>query len=524
MSGGERLEISFISVSAPAIKGIVGYARRYREACPDIVFHIHHLFGGRKATRADAERMCSDISASDLLILDLMGADGDLVSRIAPALQGSEAQRIVINRLGPVSHRLGGYDEKRFKTDPEDARNIELFIQFFRRCDPGDIDSAMNIVLKRYFGYDALPDPAAFTDAEDVCIKDPVTGRACHSYGDYIAGNDRWVDGRRKVALLFNGSNYPSDTNSALSEVASKIEGFANVLPIAFNRYGCEDTSKLRGLIGEKPDVILVDPPRKGLDPAVIEEGNGMRLDPKYDIFDPANGYDKNGANYSPEFIRMYQKAQRERNERLIDFALDRLAKIQRGEGDYVDDEPFMITAADQPKPNNRLLPEDLHLLAHTKGEYDLLHGDGTITHERIQCLRTPEMDRCFSSTYGMGVNKNTIKGFLSSQAIRTTEDFAVTEDDVLGVDWHSSYASPIGNIEHISVPALFVGMTGGYEYMASELIYNHAKMADKKIAFVRGASHNFVPNFDAEKVYGSFGDTEGTLFDYIAAWMKKFA
>ena len=249
-----------------------------------------------------------------------------------------------------------------------------------------------------------------------------------------------------------------------------------------------------------------------------------MKLDPKYDIFDPANGYDKNGANYPPEFIKMYQKAQRERNDRIIAFALDRLEKINKGEGNYVDDEPLMITAADQPKPNNRLLPEDLHLLAHTKGVYDLLHGDGHVTHEQIQCVRTPEMDRCFSNTYFMGVNKNTIRGFLSSQAIRTTEDFAVTEDDVKGIDWNSSYASPIGNIEHISVPALFVGMTGGYEYMASEIIYNHAKMEDKTIAFVRGASHNFVPNTDAEKVYGSFGDTEGVLFDYVANWMKKFA
>lgn len=262
------------------------------------------------------------------------------------------------------------------------------------------------------------------------------------------------------------------------------------------------------------------------LDPAVVEEGNGMKLDPKFDIFDPANGYDKNGANYSPEFIRMYQKAQRERNERLIDFALERLEKIKNGEGNYVDDEPFMITAADQPKPNNRLLPEDLHLLAHTKGEYDLIHADtGEVTHEQVKSLRAPEMDRCFSNTYGMGVNKNTIKGFLSSQAIRTTDDFAVTEDDVLGVDWNSSYASPIGNIEHISVPAIFMGMTGGYEYMAAEIIYNHAKMADKEIAFVRGASHNFVADRFAEKLHGSFGDTEKAVFDHIADWMKrKFA
>ncbi len=258
------------------------------------------------------------------------------------------------------------------------------------------------------------------------------------------------------------------------------------------------------------------------LDPAVLEEGNGMRLDPKYDIFDPANGYSPEGADYSSDFIRMYQQAQRQRNERLIAWALERLEKITKGEGCYSDDEPMLITAGNQPKPNNRLLPQDLHLLAHTKGEYDLLHGDGRVTHERIRCLRTPEISRSFSGTYAMGVNRNTVRGFLSSQAIHTTEDFAVTEDDVLGVEWDSSYASPIGNIRHISVPALFVGMTGGYEYLASELIWLQAPMADKRIAFIRGASHGFTPNRKAEAVYGSFGDTEAVLFDFVADWMKK--
>ena len=330
------------------------------------------------------------------------------------------------------------------------------------------------------------------------------------------------LDGIEKVVLM--GHSGGATLMTAYQAIA---ENGAQVFQGEEMLYKCTVKETL-----EKADGIMLIDANYGnavmsllsMDPAVIEEGNGMKLDPKYDIFDPANGYDRNGANYSPEFIQMYQKAQRERNDRIIAFALDRLEKINNGEGDYVDDEPLMITAADQPKPNNRLLPEDLHLLSHTKGEYDLIHGDGTVTHEPIQCLRTPEMDRCFSMTYGMGVNKNTIKGFLSSQAIRTTEDFAVKADEIVGVDWNSSYASPIGNIQHISVPALFMGMTGGYEYLASEMIWNHARMADKQIAFVRGATHMFFPNRDAEKVYGPFGDTEKALYDYMANWLKKFA
>jgi len=260
------------------------------------------------------------------------------------------------------------------------------------------------------------------------------------------------------------------------------------------------------------------------LDPAVLEEGNGMKLDKAYDIFDPANGYDPKEAQYSRAFRKNYQLARKRRNDRLIAQAQERLFKIVNGEGNYADDEPFFITAADQPKPNNRLLPEDIRLLSHTKGEYDLLHGDGSVTHEQIKCVRTQEIDRCFSATYGMGVNKNTVKGFLSSQAIRTTEEFEVLEDDIVGVEWKSSYASPIGNIEDIVAPGLFMGMTGSYEYMASEMIYDHAKkMKDKSIAFVHGADHNFLPNKKAEKTPGEFGDTEKALYDYIAKWLERF-
>ncbi|MCD8014901.1 MAG: alpha/beta hydrolase [Lachnospiraceae bacterium] len=259
------------------------------------------------------------------------------------------------------------------------------------------------------------------------------------------------------------------------------------------------------------------------MDPAVEEEGNGRKLNPEFDIFSPENGYDPAGAHYSDAFIKKYEATQAARNEKLIALALERLEKLQKGEGNYVDDEPFFITGADQPKPNNRLLPEDTRLLSHTKGEYDLVHGDGTVTHEQIHSVRVPECDHTFSDTWGMGVNKNTVKGFLSSQAIRTTEEFAVLEDEVVGIDWKSSYASPIGNIDGITVPTLMMGMTGGYEYLAAEMIYNRAKMADKSIAFVHGASHVFAPNRDAETVPGEFGDTENALYDYMAAWMRRF-
>ncbi len=259
------------------------------------------------------------------------------------------------------------------------------------------------------------------------------------------------------------------------------------------------------------------------MDPAVTREGNGMDLDPAFDLFAPENGYDGAGAAYLPEFREKYWRAQRERNERLVDLARERLALIEKGEGRYLDDEPFLITAAAQPKPNNRMLPEDVSLLSHTGREHDLLHGDGTLTREIIRCVRTPEIDRSFSSTYSMGVDRISVRGFLSSQATRTTPDFAVKEDGITGVCWRSGYATPIGNIETISCPALFMGMTGSYEYLAAEMIFDHAKMADKSICFLHGAGHMFAPNRQAEKFPGEFGDTETALYDYMAGWLERF-
>lgn len=124
------------------------------------------------------------------------------------------------------------------------------------------------------------------------------------------------------------------------------------------------------------------------VDPAVVEEGNGLKLNSEYDLYDPKNGYDPEGANYSQEFIKKYLSAQRERNNRLISNALDRLYALENGKGFYNDDEPFIVTGGMQSFHCNKLIPQDLHLLSHTKGKYKLLHGDGSESFGVIRSVR----------------------------------------------------------------------------------------------------------------------------------------
>lgn len=258
------------------------------------------------------------------------------------------------------------------------------------------------------------------------------------------------------------------------------------------------------------------------VDPAVKTEGNGMELDPRFDIFDPANGYDPAGAHYSESFKREFFAAQRERNNRLVRLAKERLHAIETGRGLYNDDEPFIITGGTQMVLSNKLFPQDTSLLAHTKGEYPLLRGDGTVSTEVVYSLRKPRGKKNPTPSCGMGTLITTVKSFLTGKAVMADAAYGIHADGAAGILWDNTYDCTPGNVKRIHVPLLVMGMTGSYEYLAAEEIYRNAASQDKSIAFVEGAGHNFDPERECEKWPGQFGDTQRTLYDYMDRWMNR--
>lgn len=257
------------------------------------------------------------------------------------------------------------------------------------------------------------------------------------------------------------------------------------------------------------------------LDPAVTDENSGMKLDPALNLFRPENGFDPNGSTFSDEFIRAFQKAQGQRNNRLIDYALERLRAIESGKGHYADDEPLVIPGADQVFMNNKLYAQDIRLMSHTKQPHPLIHADGSVTTQIVPSVRLPENPVCLTGSLSEGGRIMTVRNYLTSYAVRTTEDYGYGEDGVWGIDWSSSYNCPPGNVTGIHVPILVMGMTAGWEYLASETIYNMAASEDKHIAFVEGATHKFHTAKHCEKYPGQFGDTMQTLHDYAAKWLS---
>lgn len=291
--------------------------------------------------------------------------------------------------------------------------------------------------------------------------------------------------------------------------------------------------------IGRCPDSLAGLPPADGLmlidsnwgqgammlfslDPAVVGEDGGRVLDPEIDLFNPRHGFDPRGSTYSEGFRRRFFAAVAKRNARLIEAAQDRLALIEAGRGRYADDEPFVVPGGSFLASNNRLFSQDVSLLSRTKKAWPLLRADGSTVTQVVHTVRVPENPASNTASLERGALITTVRRFLNTFALRVGDDYGFDADSLHGIDWASSYSCPASSVEGVSVPLLAMGMTGHWEFLAAETIYEHAKSADKSIAFVEGATHGYTTCTACEKVPGEFGDTLKTTYDHVDAWLSR--
>lgn len=309
--------------------------------------------------------------------------------------------------------------------------------------------------------------------------------------------------GIRKVVLLGN-----SGGGVLLSSYQSIAENGVKVCQGPQKMFSCPDT--LAGL--PAADGLMILNANYGsaimsllsLDPAVTDEGSGMKVDPALDVWNPANGFDPKGAKYTEEFTRRFQKAVANRVTRLAELARDRLKKMEAGQGRFTDDEPFVVPGAATNPPNNKFFTQDPRFISRTHKAWPLLHKDGSATTEIVHSIRAPTNLERTTSLMSTGALKTTVRRYLSNYALRVGDDFAYGEDFIRGVDWASAYTVPAGNVQSIHAPLLTMGMVGRWEFLNAEIIHEHAKSADKTLVFVESA--------DATKV----------IYDYVDGWLSK--
>lgn len=242
------------------------------------------------------------------------------------------------------------------------------------------------------------------------------------------------------------------------------------------------------------------------IDPNVTDETTGFVSEKKYDS--------------SRE--KEYMSGQQQRYSRLVNHALARLDTIKAGNGNFADDEPMVIPGAQSVRFYNKLYSSDTNLLSHTKSAHPLIHADGSITNEIVHSVRAPFQPQDRPELLS-AAQQLTVRNFLSLYAITVDDDYEVTPTGFKGINFESNLTSPIGNIEGIHVPSLFMGMTGSYEYITSEYLFDNSPAEDKTIAFVEGAGHMFSADRQAEKYNkADYGDTVKLVFNYVAQWLTQ--
>jgi len=272
-----------------------------------------------------------------------------------------------------------------------------------------------------------------------------------------------------------------------------------------------------------KPDgVVLLDSTlgafhqMSSVDPAVDGKTRAAALD----MFSTVNGYDAGAkaATYSADFAKRFYAAQAARNTRIVDGALERLRAITKGSSPFTDDEPLTIPGMGVNAAGARLYQPDVAFAARTRKPHTVLKADGTRPEVVVPSVRPPSGQQ---AAEGLGTlrtmtQNTTVRRFLALSAIRTTPDFAITADDIVGVNWASATTSTPANAEGIGVPTLVMVMSCHYLVVPGEIIFDHLGSKDKTYAAVEGAVHGFTP------CKPEYGDTVKRTFDYVDGWLGK--
>jgi pimeloyl-ACP methyl ester carboxylesterase len=282
------------------------------------------------------------------------------------------------------------------------------------------------------------------------------------------------------------------------------------------NAKGLEGLPKADGVLlidsnsGQPEKTIALNPAADSTDPRY--------RDPELDLYNPKNGFDPTTklANYSPEFLSRFFAAQGARANKVIDQAQARLALIEKGEGDYKDDEPFVVFGSSIDVNGARPELADHKLLAKTHAPHILLKADGTapveIIPSVIPALATPEQEDSLVET----TQDVTVREYLSFQALRVTPDYRMTEDRIMGLDWRTTPNSLQGNLEGIKVPTLIMSGTCAPHLVLLETAYDLSAAKDKEMVGVEGANHGMMP------CKPEYGDTFRHTFDYADSWLTK--
>jgi pimeloyl-ACP methyl ester carboxylesterase len=324
---------------------------------------------------------------------------------------------------------------------------------------------------------------------------------------DYL----RRQSGVRKIVLF--GHSGGGATLSFYQAVAEKGPAYCNA-PQRLTVCGGElkNLPRADGLI--LADASLGNPVGllRGLNPAVISEGDPKAIDASLDPFSPTNGFNPGGrSTYTPEFKQRYHAAQSARMNRLIDRATAQASQLGTDRATFPDDNLVFIVRAQGARLDDLDNSDELSTLKPRK----LLKNNGSISTEIVTSVRPPSQPNPAANATFSAARVLTLRSFLTANAIRSS-------NSMTAVDWCSSNNSTPCALGQITVPLLVSAMGAGTGIRDNEWLFEQAASRDKDFFVLEGATHNFEPCLDCETRKGQYNNCVKNYFNYLKDWITR--
>lgn len=239
--------------------------------------------------RLDIEKK---LPGSDLVMIDVHGVRREVVEQLTfmlgkgtvpiVPLGGNSAEILPLLRLGKLTfeHLPDPSDQGAGTSLPQDLKaDYDCYVRFAEYWRGGGTSNMLGLLClagRAYGGCDRLPEPDDPVCVREVCIFEPREQKVYLSVSAYRFSRG-YTDDRPNVALLFLGNGNPLDTADCIGQLMSKLEAFANVMPIAFPSVMNIPIDRLRELLhgdGRRADLIVnLLPFRLGVGPGGTDAG-----------------------------------------------------------------------------------------------------------------------------------------------------------------------------------------------------------------------------------------------------------
>lgn len=270
------MKITFVTVSVPAIRKLIGIEKEIRRQFPGIL--QLDLYYAIEMTETQIKRMEDSISHGDMVFVDLMGSPPGIVKAVHSSLErcrgniipyGNSAREYL--RLGEFTHtstkkpgkkmdmeamkkmksmadKMGDFMPRKMK----DMANYGKIMRYFKSTHEYNVKNMLYLMLREYGGYKKIPKAGEPRDSQGVYLWD-LSNMAFYdnyeSFNSYVPFDKSLPT----VALLFYGHTYPTDTWNCVREVKEALEKFANILPISLSGTFGEYGDNMRSFLVECP-------------------------------------------------------------------------------------------------------------------------------------------------------------------------------------------------------------------------------------------------------------------------------